>query len=377
MNNRTRFHRIMNFEAVDRIPVVLGGPWPDTMARWVREGYPEGTPLHDYFEVEPFTAVCAGPNTGVYPPLPTRVIEDHATHVIKTDGYGRTIRDFKNHTSMPEWIDFPVKTPGDLERYIRDHFDPDRADERWPDDWEEKARAWDDSARRDTLLFVDGGCYYWTLRSLAGVETASYLFYDAPELVDRLFENINRICLRGIERAASRLDLDYLGFGEDIAFKTGTLVSPEMFERFILPRYRRSVDAARRLGLSQTWYDTDGDFSPFLDLYLDVGIDTFAPLEVAAGMDPVALRRRCGRRIRMLGGVDKREIARGPAAIDRILEHLSPIVSQGGYIPYIDHSVSSDISLADYRYFIAALKQLSVGPPVPRRDAADPDHPAP
>ena len=81
-------------------------------------------------------------------------------------------------------------------------------------------------------------------------------------------------------------------------------------------------------------------------------------MEVAAGMDPVKMRAKYGKKLRMLGGIDKREIARGPAAIDAQLEHIAPVVAEGGYIPFIDHSVPADISLANYKYFIKALKQL-------------------
>ena len=52
-------------------------------------------------------------------------------------------------------------------------------------------------------------------------------------------------------------------------------------------------------------YDSDGNLNPFMDLYLEAGITGLAPCEVAAGMDPVALRAKYGRRLRLFGGIDK------------------------------------------------------------------------
>ena len=358
MDNRERFHRLMRFQPVDRLPIGAGGIWADTMARWVREGYPAGTPPDDYFGTSGLKTAYAGPQSGPWPLSESRVIRETDTEVVRTDGYGRTVRDFKQSTTMPEWLDFPVKTGADLERVLAEQFDLARLDARWPADWEAKVKTWNSPARGDTILFLDGGCYYWTLRSLAGVEHASYLVHDAPELVEELFERINRVCLAGLERTLARLEIDYLGFGEDIAFKTSTLISVSMFRRLLVPRYRKVVDYARAHGVEVIWYDSDGNLWPFMDEYLAVGIDGFAPMEVAAGMDPVALRAKYGRRVRMFGGVDKREIAKGPAAIDALLAHLAPVIREGGYLPGIDHSVSADISLANYTYFLKELRAL-------------------
>lgn len=356
MNNRQRFINLMHYEPIDRLPIHLTNIWPDTMARWVTEGYPEGMPPEAYFDIEPMPRKHLGIATWPYPPHEERVVEETENEIIRIDGYGRTVRDFKNATSMPEWIDFPVKTPDDLRRFIDDHFSLDRLEERVPVDLEKDLRYFETFPDHNTLLFLDGGCYYWTLRSITGVELASLMFYDAPELVDELFEKINRVCLEGMRRVLPRVKVDYIGFGEDIAYKTSTLISPDMFDKYLAPRYRAIMDLAHEHGVDIAWYDSDGNLFPFMDRYLDIGINGFAPCEVAAGMDPVAMRERFGREVRIVGGFDKRLIARGPKAIDAEFERLRPVIDQGGYLPSIDHSVSADISLENYRYFVEKLK---------------------
>jgi hypothetical protein len=59
----------------------------------------------------------------------------------------------------------------------------------------------------------------------------------------------------------------------------------------------------------------------------------------------------------MMGGVDKREIARGPAAIEAELARLAPVVESGGYIPTIDHSIPPDVSYADFVYYLEAKRK--------------------
>ncbi|MBI4028516.1 MAG: hypothetical protein HY360_26250 [Verrucomicrobia bacterium] len=355
MTDRERFIRTMKFQPVDRPPLHLVGPWPDTVARWRKEGLPPGADVHEYLGLKPFRAAYVGCDTGLHPPFQTRVLREDDAFRISIDNYGRTVREFKEHTSMPEWIEFPVKNRDDLQRVLDEHYRVDHLDERFPPDWEKKVR---DAARNGELLLVDGGCYYFILRSLTGVEVASYLFYDAPDLVHELFARYNRVVMEGIRRASDLVQVDVIGFGEDIAYKSGPLVALKTFREFIFPHYKRAMDFARSRGIELTWYDSDGDLRLFFPQYFEIGIDCFAPCEVAAGMQPVALREQFGRRVKMIGGIDKREIARGKEAIDAELARLKPVMDEGGYIPAIDHSVSADISFDNYRYFIDAIRKM-------------------
>jgi uroporphyrinogen decarboxylase len=344
----------MHYQPVDNVPLHTVGPWPDTLERWYHEGLPRGMDVHDYLGVTPLTMRNISGNPNPYPPFEERVLEEHDDAVIATDSWGRTVHLFKSHTSMPEWLDFPVKSPEDLRRVIDEHYSSEHLEARFGPAWEAQVRQ---AGETGDLLLIDGGQFYWTLRSLAGVEYASYLFYDAPELVDTLMERYVEFTLEGIRRAAELVHIDLIGFGEDIGFKTGPLISPAMFREFILPRYRRVMDAAHAVGTTLTWYDSDGDLRQLLPDLLDVGINGIAPCEVAANMDPVALRQTFGRDLRMIGGVDKRLVAEGRAAIDAEMARLQPVIDDGGFLPAIDHSVPADISFADYCYFIEQLQR--------------------
>ncbi len=81
-------------------------------------------------------------------------------------------------------------------------------------------------------------------------------------------------------------------------------------------------------------------------------------MEVAAGMDVVALRREFGRGLRMAGGFDKRILAAGKAAIRKELARLRPVIEEGGYIPAIDHGTPPDVSFANVREYVGGLKAL-------------------
>ena len=352
MTERERFLHTMRYEPVDRRPLYCVGAWSDTLERWYHEGLPREVEVNEYLGLAPLRSINVTGTPGLYPLFTPRVISEDGTYRIALDSYGRTVRDFIGHTSMPEWLAFPVTDAESLRRVLDEHFDVEHLDARYTEQWEETVHR---AAASDELVVIDGGCYYWTLRSLAGVEVASYLFYDAPELVDELFERYFTVVMDGLRRVTQRVQVDVIGFGEDIGFKTGPLISPEHFRQFILPRYRQTMELAHELGITLTWYDSDGDVRAFIPDYLAAGIDTLAPCEVAANMSPVALRRQFERDLRMIGGIDKREIAQGKAAIDAEIARIQPLLDEGGYIPAIDHSVSADISFDNYRYFIEKL----------------------
>ena len=78
-------------------------------------------------------------------------------------------------------------------------------------------------------------------------------------------------------------------------------------------------------------------------------------------MDVLSMRRRYGRHLRLWGGVDKRALAHGPAAIDAELERVRPLIADGGYIPHTDHSIPPDVSYADFLYYTRRIAEVCSG----------------
>jgi uroporphyrinogen decarboxylase len=94
---------------------------------------------------------------------------------------------------------------------------------------------------------------------------------------------------------------------------------------------------------------------------MDAGVDGIWPLERVAGMDPVRIRAEYGRDLRLWGGVDKMELAKGKDAIERHLATLVPLIEEGGFIPTVDHTVSPDVSYENFCYYMKRKQDLLRG----------------
>ena len=81
-------------------------------------------------------------------------------------------------------------------------------------------------------------------------------------------------------------------------------------------------------------------------------------------MDVLEVRRPYGRDLRIWGGVDKRALARGPAAIDAELAARAPADRGGRLHPGLDHSCPPDVPYENYQYYWRRLAE-AVGREVP------------
>jgi uroporphyrinogen decarboxylase len=151
--------------------------------------------------------------------------------------------------------------------------------------------------------------------------------------------------------------VDFIQIWEDMAYKTATMISPRLVRTFLLPAYCEWVAHLRTAGVRLIMVDSDGRVDELLPIFLEAGMDGLHPCEVAAGSDPLQLRRAfpgC----RLIGGLDKRVIATGRAGVDAELRRIAPLLQEGGYIPLLDHYVPPDVSFATYTYYVERRREL-------------------
>ena len=73
-------------------------------------------------------------------------------------------------------------------------------------------------------------------------------------------------------------------------------------------------------------------------------------------MDVVQVRKQYGRRLAMMGRLDKRVLRVGGEVMRQEVDRLMPLVEDGGSIPELDHSVPPDVSWKNFCDYIGYLK---------------------
>ena len=59
----------------------------------------------------------------------------------------------------------------------------------------------------------------------------------------------------------------------------------------------------------------------------------------------------------IMGGINKKEVAKGGDAMRTEVDRVAPLIEIGGYIPELDHSIPPDISWGHFVEYIDYLKQ--------------------
>ena len=281
---------------------------------------------------------------GFSPVFETKILEDRGEYELEQDFAGRSVLYFKGRRNgfMPEYVDHPVKDVKTWEEKCLWRMDPDSPErqaemDRYLPEAVAKARQGMFVCQR-----VVGGYMY--LRSLIGPEQLLYMFYDDPELIHACMEQWLRLADSIIARHQQHISIDELFIGEDICYKQGPLISPDMMREFLLPYYqqlltnmnRRRLDKNRKLHFQ---VDTDGFCDPVIDLYRSLGMTHMSPFEVASNCDVLRTAEKYPD-LRISGGVDKRVLALGPKAIDEMIDRILPVMkARGGYTPTCDHGV--------------------------------------
>ncbi|MHB0997673.1 MAG: uroporphyrinogen decarboxylase family protein [Armatimonadota bacterium] len=355
MNDLERFYACMNYEPVDHVPFWEWGGWPETVDRWIKEGFKPGVDdLAMGADKKIFISHWFFPN----PPFERQVIEQSDEHILYVNHEGILMREMVNnpYSSMPQFVKFPVETRTEFRSFWAERMQPDLTKRIGPD-WQDQLRAYR-AMPVPLIIFSDRwGGFFGPLRNMLGVQKLCEAFYDDPAFIEEMMDANADFIIAMMSQILDVVPVDLFAFWEDMAFNTAPLLSPEMARKYMLPRYKRVIEYVRGRGVPFIGLDSDGQMDSLIPVWMDAGLNTLWPFEVQAGMDVLEVRKKYGKDLRIWGGYDKRAIAWGQKAIDAEFARLKPLMEEGGYIPHPDHSIPPDTSFQDFLYFQRRMKE--------------------
>lgn len=283
----------------------------------------------------------------------SEIIEENDEYTVSRNQFGATVKTNKESMSYIV-LEQDIKTEKDFEKFKENT--KIKVEKRLSADFNKNIREFKD---RDFVLIMGG----WPIgvfsfgREVLGLTNFLLKFYDEPKFIFNILEYLSEYIIEIIDHMLRIIDIDIYLYWEDMAFKNGSMLSPELFCKFLSPVYRKINGVLRDYNVKNIWLDSDGDINELIPLWIETGITGIMPMEVQSGMDIVALRKKYPS-LQIIGGIDKKQIAKGKNEIDRELEKVPFMLESGGYIPTFDHSVPPDVSWENFKYYRHKLNSM-------------------
>jgi uroporphyrinogen decarboxylase len=349
MTSHERFQCMFEHREADRVPII-DSPWGATIERWQAEGMPKGVSYVDFFGLDHVAGISADNS----PRLPHRVLEETEEYRIYTTRWGATQKDWKHAASTPEFLDFTIVDPDSWAK-AKELITPSRDRVNW-DALKQNYAGW-----RQRDVWIQAGLWFGfdVIHSwMIGTERMLFAMVENPEWVMDMIGHLLDTHLALLDMIWDEgYTFDSVRWPDDMGYKQNTFFSLGMYRDIVLPFQKKAIDWAHAKGVKAHLHSC-GDIHPFVPDLVAAGLDALNPLEVKAGMDPIALKREFGDQLVLHGGINA-VLWDKPAEIRAEMEQVVPALKEnGGYIFSSDHSVPSSVSLEDFRSIIALAKEL-------------------
>ena len=319
MTSRQRFHKTMQFGNPDRVPYFEEGIRKDVIKAWHRQGLSRKTKISDLFQTDQFYEVDLDPFADLHK--------------------------------------LPASTK-ELSKY-KDHLNTAILNQFWSQ-WQKIRRA---IKRKDEVLFLkvhrgfflSMGVYKWE----RFMEVISMLI-DDPDFVQEVLMIQGAFIAKLLDKVLQDMEVDAIIFSEPIGGNEGPLISPAMYDKYVLSGYDPIIEIARKQGLDTIILRTYANIRLLIPAILKHGFNCLWACETnSPAMDYRGIRQEFGRDLRLIGGIDLDALRLGKEAIRKeIEEKVPPLIADGGYIPIADGRVRKEIPFEIYFYYRKLLEQM-------------------
>ena len=324
ISQRERFLGTLLGTGADRFPFFDLEPDEETVKRWRREGLPRRTGVARHFRLERHHSV------------------------------GLTLRSAPFYRKASDLLTDPAAF---ARRYDPD--DPHRYDKGYV----QRCRR---VREQGGVVYVDasGGGLLQKLGvgDWDSLVAACFAMVEDPHRVEELVTRTVDFYCVCLERVLSQVIVDYASLYEPIAGNTGPVISPTMFRRFAVPGYKRVLALLQRHQVPlRILCTTGGSLTALLPDLIDAGINGLWISNIkSAGMEYLALRKRFGTDLALIGGIDAAALSRSETAVRRAVEQtVPPLLEQGHYLPCLDDRPRADVPFARYTLYRRLLVELA------------------
>jgi uroporphyrinogen decarboxylase len=385
MTSREVVDNLLRSKKAERVGL-MDGPWGDTIAAWVQQGYPvrmerkevgetrwrredgrwvDVEVAGEYEEPVPAWEHFGYDLVGVGPWFDVMPLRDHTDLLSETDawevkrnGAGAALKYWKHKSGTPEHIDFLMNSRAVWERDYRPHlfaFDPARV--KVPEGRKAfgKARA----AQRWAHF---GHLFIWELmrQSMGDVTMYESLVLDPAWIHDynRVYTDFYKTYFRYMIEQIGMPDGIWLY--EDLGYKNGLFASPRVLREVIFPYYKEINEFFHSYNLPVVLHSC-GSTAEALPLIIEARFDAVNPMErKALNNDPFVFAEKYGDKLAFVGGLDARVFeSNDKDTIKReVSAYIDGMKARGARLVFAsDHSISPNTRYASYQYALEVYRE--------------------
>lgn len=372
MTNRERAMNILHYKPADRFPAVHFGYWGELLVEWAEQGkIPKELSEGNYDGSEKDMELdkligwdfnwyhCVGTNNGLSPAFESKVLEVLPDGTKRVQGGSGIIERIKpGVNSIPSEDDYILKDRKAFEElYLpKMQFRPDRVNV-------EYFKHFNETRPKDIPIGLHLGSVMGEIRNMCSVVGMSYLIYDDDEtlfadIVDTYAE-LQYQCAKTVLETGAKFDFAH--YWEDICFKNGPLLAPDIFEELTAKHYKKRNDLCHEYGIDIISLDCDGVIGKLIPTWYNSGVNTMFPIEVGVWGDQFeAARNEFGPGLHGVGGMDKTALRKDKAAVDAEIERMKRLASLGGFLPCPDHRLMPGTKFELVQYYAEEIKKIRV-----------------
>lgn len=199
------------------------------------------------------------------------------------------------------------------------------------------------------LMTCHAGGIFEHVSQIMSLEGLCLAVYDQPDLVDAVIARVGECMVSYYRHLLDLPSVIAIFQGDDMGFRTGTLIKPDDLRMRFLPWHKRFAALAHEKGLPYFLHSCGNLETIMEDLISEVGIDGKHSYEDAI-MPVQDFQTRYGQRIAVLGGMDLNILT--AATPDQVRQHTRFLMetcgARGRYAIGSGNSIPSYIPVANY-----------------------------
>ena len=190
------------------------------------------------------------------------------------------------------------------------------------------------------------GCFDFA-RFMRGTEEFFMDLAYEPRKAEVLLDKVNELAIEFFRRCMDKVKglVDGVYLGDDFGTQQGMAISPEMWRKYIKPRYKKLISIIKSNDLKYCHHSCGGVFPVIPDM-IEIGVDVLNPVQpLAKGMEPEILGEKFGKDIAFYGGIDEQRTLPGGTAEDvknEVLQRMKTLGRYNGYIVAPSHAFQPD-----------------------------------